>query len=139
MSGTISPEDDAHEGPVTKGEPLSEERLRRLKFLMAIMSGFLVLTFMLVVAAFVWRISGAGGSGAGGEGAAQAAYPAGWFGASRVAVAPGEKLRSVTMEDGRIAIAVGSDNAEAVIIVDAKTGEELGRILLTPMSGFAAR
>jgi len=136
MSGTISPEDDAHEGPVTKGEPLSEERLRRLKFLMAIMSGFLVLTFMLVVAAFVWRISGAGGSGAG---AAQAAHPAGWFGASRVAVAPGEKLRSVTMEAGRIAIAVGSDNAEAVIIVDAKTGEELGRILLTPMSGFAAR
>ena len=134
MSGTISPEDEAHEGPVTKGEPLSEERLRRLKFLMAIMSGFLVLTFMLVVAAFVWRISGTGG-----ESKQQAAHPAGYFGASRVAVAPGEKLRSVTMEGGRIAIAVGSDNAEAVIIVDAKTGEELGRILLTPLSGFAAR
>ncbi len=42
-------------------------------------------------------------------------------------------------DDRWIAIAVGSDNAEAVIVVDAKTGQELGRILLTPMSGFAAR
>lgn len=134
MGGTISPEDGAGDGPIEKGEPLSEAKLRRLKFLMAVMSGFLVLTFLVVVAAFVWRVSTAGG-----ERVAEAAHPAGYFGASRVAVAPGERLRSVTMEGGRIAIAVGSDNAEAVIIVDAKTGEELGRILLTPLSGFAAR
>ena len=51
----------------------------------------------------------------------------------------GRDLMVRTMEGGRIAIAVGSDNAEAVIIVDAKTGQELGRIMLTPMSGFAAR
>ena len=134
MSGTISPEEDARDEAPQKGEPLSEEKLRRLKFLMAGMSGFLVLTFMLVVAAFVWRLSGAEE-----EGPARAALPAGYFGASRIAIAPGERLHSVTMENGRIAIAVGSDNAEAVILVDAKTGEELGRILLTPMSGFAAR
>lgn len=134
MSGTISPEEDARDEAPQKGEPLSEEKLRRLKFLMAGMSGFLVLTFMLVVAAFVWRLSGTEE-----KGPARAALPAGYFGASRIAIAPGEKLRSVTMESGRIAIAVGSDHAEAVIIVDAKTGEELGRILLTPLSGFAAR
>ena len=133
MSGTISPEEDARDEAPQKGEPLSEEKLRRLKFLMAGMSGFLVLTFMLVVAAFVWRLSGTEE-----KGPARAALPAGYFGASRIAIAPGEKLRSVTMESGRIAIAVGSDHAEAVIIVDAKTGEELGRILLTPLSGFAA-
>lgn len=133
MSGTISPEEDARDEAPQKGEPLSEEKLRRLKFLVAGMSGFLVLTFMLVVAAFVWRLSGAEE-----RGPARAALPAGYFGASRIAIAPGEKLRSVTMESGRIAIAVGSDHAEAVIIVDAKTGEELGRILLTPLSGFAA-
>ena len=133
MSGTISPEEDARDEAPQKGEPLSEEKLRRLKFLMAGMSGFLVLTFMLVVAAFVWRLSGAEE-----EGPARAALPAGYFGASRIAIAPGERLHSVTMESGRIAIAVGSDHAEAVIIVDAKTGEELGRILLTPLSGFAA-
>lgn len=133
MSGTISPEEDARDEAPQKGEPLSEEKLRRLKFLMAGMSGFLVLTFMLVVAAFVWRLSGTEE-----KGPVRAALPAGYFGASRIAIAPGEKLRSVTMESGRIAIAVGSDHAEAVIIVDAKTGEELGRILLTPLSGFAA-
>ncbi|MBC7101810.1 MAG: hypothetical protein H5U13_01090 [Parvibaculum sp.] len=133
MSGTISPEEEARDEAPQKGEPLSEEKLRRLKFLVAGMSGFLVLTFMLVVAAFVWRLSGAEE-----KGPARAALPAGYFGASRIAIAPGEKLRSVTMESGRIAIAVGSDRAEAVIIVDAKTGEELGRILLTPLSGFAA-
>jgi len=133
MSGTISPEEDARDEAPQKGEPLSEEKLRRLKFLVAGMSGFLVLTFMLVVAAFVWRLSGTEE-----KGPARAALPAGYFGASRIAIAPGEKLRSVTMESGRIAIAVGSDHAEAVIIVDAKTGEELGRILLTPLSGFAA-
>ena len=133
MSGTISPEEDARDEAPQKGEPLSEEKLRRLKFLVAGMSGFLVLTFMLVVAAFVWRLSGAEE-----RGPARAALPAGYFGASRIAIAPGEKLRSVTMESGRIAIAIGSDHAEAVIIVDAKTGEELGRILLTPLSGFAA-
>ena len=133
MSGTISPEEDARDEAPQKGEPLSEEKLRRLKFLMAGMSGFLVLTFMLVVAAFVWRLSGTEE-----KGPARAALPAGYFGASRIAIAPGEKLHSVTMESGRIAIAVGSDHAEAVIIVDAKTGEELGRILLTPLSGFAA-
>ncbi|MDZ4380181.1 MAG: DUF6476 family protein [Parvibaculum sp.] len=133
MSGTISPEEDARDEVPQKGEPLSEEKLRRLKFLVAGMSGFLVLTFMLVVAAFVWRLSGAEE-----RGPARAALPAGYFGASRIAIAPGEKLRSVTMESGRIAIAIGSGDAEAVIIVDAKTGEELGRILLTPLSGFAA-
>lgn len=126
--------DDMQNGPVEKGEPLDEGKLRRLKMMMAVMSGFLVLTFLVVVAAFVWRVSTAGG-----ERVAEAAHPSGWFGASRIAVAPGERLRSVTMEGGRIAIAVGSDNAEAVIIVDAKTGQELGRIMLTPMSGFAAR
>lgn len=136
MSGTIPPDDSTGDGPVAPGGPLDEAKLRKLKFMMALMSGFLVLTFMVVVAAFVWRLSG---SGSGGEGAARVALPAGHFGASRVAVAPGERLHSVTMEGGRIAIAVGSDNAEAVIIVDAKTGQELGRILLTPMSGFAAR
>ncbi|MBO6667794.1 DUF6476 family protein [Parvibaculum sp.] len=134
MSGTIPPDDSTGDGPVAPGGPLDEAKLRKLKFMMALMSGFLVLTFMVVVAAFVWRLSGSGG-----EGAARVALPAGHFGASRIAVAPGERLRSVTMEGGRIAIAVGSDNAEAVIIVDAKTGQELGRIMLTPMSGFAAR
>ena len=64
--------DDMQNGSVEKGEPLDEGKLRKLKFVMALMSGFLVLTFMVVVAAFVWRLSGSGGEGAaraGSEGA----------------------------------------------------------------------
>ncbi|WP_041535961.1 DUF6476 family protein [Parvibaculum lavamentivorans] len=106
--------------------------LRKLKRAMAIMSAVLVLSFMVVIAAFVWRLSGSGSR--------EAALPSGdQFGVSRIAVAPGETVRSVTLDEERIAVHVGSDGAEAIIIINVKTGEELGRILLTPMSGFAAR
>lgn len=112
---------------------LNAANLRKLKITMAAMSGVLLLSFMVVIAAFVWRLSGAGGGGG------TAVLPGDHFGVSRVAVAPGESVRSVTLNEERVAIHVGSDSAEAVIIIDVKTGEELGRILLTPMSGFAAR
>lgn len=102
---------------------------------MGLMSGILVLTFMVVVAAFVWRLSGGGAS----DEPRQATHPAGYFGASPIAIAPGETVRSVTLGEGRMAIHVASDDAESVILVDVKSGSEVGRILLTPMSGFAAR
>ena len=103
--------------------------------MMALMSGILVLSFMIVVAAFVWRLSGGGAS----DEQRRATQPAGYFGASRIAVAPGESVRSVTLGEGRMAIHVASDDVESVIVIDVKSGSELGRILLTPVSDFAAR
>ncbi|MEQ9123845.1 MAG: DUF6476 family protein [Alphaproteobacteria bacterium] len=105
--------------------------IRRLKFVVAGLGAVLVLGFAVIVAVIIQRASTMDER--------RAALPAGHFGVSRVGIAPGETVRSVTLGDGRLAIHVGSDSAEAVILIDPKTGEELGRVLLAPMSGFASR
>lgn len=105
--------------------------IRRLKFVVAGLGAVLVLGFAVIVAVIIQRASSMDER--------RAALPAGHFGVSRVGIAPGETVRSVTLGDGRLAIHVGSDSAEAVILIDPKTGEELGRVLLAPLSGFAAR
>lgn len=105
--------------------------IRRMKFVVAGLGAVMVLGLVAVVTIIIQRASTMD--------ARLASLPAGYFGVSRIGIAPGETVRSVTMADGRIAIHVGSDNAEAILLVNGKTGEELGRILLTPMSGFAAR
>lgn len=132
MSETISPEGSPSPG---EGGQLDEAKILRLKRMMGLMSGILVLSFMIVVAAFVWRLSGGSTS----DEPRRATHPAGYFGASRVALAPGETVRSVTLGEGRMAIHVASKDAESVILVDVKSGAELGRVLLTPVSDFAAR
>jgi hypothetical protein len=135
MGETISPEASPSRDALEPGQPLDEAKLRRLKLLMGMMSGFLVLTFMVVIAAFVWRLSGGGVE----SGAPRASLPAGYFGMSRIGIAPGQSVRSVTLGEGRVAIHVTGGDAEMVILADPKSGAELGRILLTPMSDFAAR
>tara|TARA_R110002110_G_scaffold103087_8_gene260756 strand:+ start:1049 stop:1357 length:309 start_codon:yes stop_codon:yes gene_type:complete len=101
-----------------------------LKFVVAGLGAVMVLGLVAVAVIIIQRASTMD--------ARLASLPAGYFGASRIGIAPGETVRSVTMADGRLAIHIGSDNAETVLLVNAKTGEELGRILLTPISGFAA-
>lgn len=135
MGETISPEGSASREALEPGQPLDEAKLRKLKLLMGMMSGFLVLTFMVVIAAFVWRLSGGGAE----SGVQRASLPAGYFGISQIGIAPGQSVRSVTLGEGRVAIHVTGGDAEAVILADPKSGAELGRILLTPLSDFAAR
>lgn len=135
MGETISPEGSASREAVEPGQPLDEAKLRKLKLLMGMMSGFLVLTFMVVIAAFVWRLSGGGAEGV----AQRASLPAGYFGATRIGIAPGQSVRSVTLGEGRVAIHVTGGDADLVILADPKSGAELGRIVLMPMSDFAAR
>ncbi|MEQ8267381.1 MAG: DUF6476 family protein [Parvibaculum sp.] len=116
------------------GEPTglnTPQNVRRLKFVVGGMGLVLVLGFAVIVAVIIQRASSMGER--------VAALPAGHFGVARIAVAPGEKVQSVTLTEDRIALHVASASAEAVILVSAKTGEELGRILLTPLSDFAAR
>ncbi|MDO9127379.1 DUF6476 family protein [Parvibaculum sp.] len=132
MAEDTTPEREAPQGQAGEPTGLNTPRnIRRLKFVVGGMGAVLVLGFAVIVAVIIQR--------AGSLGERAAARPAGEFGVSRVAVAPGERVRSVTMTDDRLAIHVGSDSAEAIVIVSVKTGEELGRILLTPMSGFASR
>ena len=66
----------------------------------------------------------------------------GRFGVSDIHVAPGETVKTVVMNDDRIAIHTvtvkqGAAALEEIIVVDARTGVELGRIRLRPLSDFA--
>src|SRR5690606_24330225 len=66
----------------------------------------------------------------------------GRFGVSDIHVAPGESVKSLVMADDRIAIHTvttkqGAAAQEEIIIVSTKTGVELGRIRLRPLSDFA--
>lgn len=69
----------------------------------------------------------------------QVAGFAGRFGVTDIHVAPGDTVKSVTMADDRIAIHVGSDKNQEIIIVSPKTGQEIGRIRLRPLSDLASR
>jgi hypothetical protein len=122
-----APQTDAAPSNAPAGPP---PNLKMLKLVAAGLGVVFVVLFITLILALVLRSP---------KSSRAAALPGGYFGISDIAVAPGEKVRGVTMEGDRLAIHVGSDGAEAIIIVNAKTGEELGRILLTPMSGFASR
>lgn len=66
----------------------------------------------------------------------------GRFGVSDIHVAPGESVKSLVMADDRIAIHTvttkqGAAAQEEIIIVSTRTGVELGRIRLRPLSDFA--
>jgi len=63
---------------------------------------------------------------------------AGRFGVSDIHVEPGDAVKSVTMTDDRLAIHVTGDKNDQIIIVSAKTGQELGRIRLRPLSDLAS-
>lgn len=126
--GAASPAREGVPEPTGLNTP---QNIRRLKFVVAGLGAVMVLGLVAVAVIIIQR--------AGNMDARIASLPAGYFGVSHVGIAPGEAVRSVTMADGRLAIHVGSDHAEAILLVNGKTGEELGRILLTPMSGFAAR
>jgi hypothetical protein len=121
------PEDTATQPPMEMAPP---PNTRLLKVVVTVMGVLLVLGFAVVVATIVRRASHP-------QAASSTVGFGGRFGVSDVHVEPGEKVRSVTMTDERLAIHVGSDKGEEIIIVNAKTGVELGRIRLRPLTDLA--
>lgn len=126
------PEDTAAPPPM---EMPAAPNTRVLKIVVAVMGVMLVLGFALVVTTIVRRASHP-------ETAASTAGLAGRFGVTDVHIEPGEKVRSVTMTDDKLAVHLGSDKpggggGEEIVIVSARTGVELGRIRLRPLSDFA--
>jgi len=71
--------------------------------------------------------------------AEQAAGFAGRFGVSDVHVAPDETVKSVSLAEDRIVVHVSGSKEDEIIIVSAKTGQEMGRIRLRPLSDLASR
>lgn len=64
---------------------------------------------------------------------------AGRFGVSDIHVAPGDTVKSVSLADDRIVIHLSGDSDEEIVVVSARTGQELGRIRLKPLRDLAAR
>ena len=108
-----------------------EPRMVVLKVAVVIMGVLLVAGFALVIGTIVKRASSPAP-------VVSAIGPGGRFGVSEVHVAPGEKVRNILMSEDRLAIHIGSDKSEEIVIVNAKTGAELGRIRLRPLVDLAA-
>ena len=113
-------------------EPIPQPRTTILKIAVVVMSVLLVAGFALVVVTIVKRVSNP-------DAAAAKALAAGRFGVSEVRIAPGETVKSFTMTEDRIAIHMAGNAGEQIILVNAKTGQELGRIHLRPVTDFASR
>jgi len=128
-----TPQAEAASDTVNEAATINAPQFRRLRLGMALMSGVLVLSFMVVAAAFVWRL----GNPSPRE--AKVAAPEGRFGLSQVGIAQGEVVRTVSMEGERLVIHVEGKQGDSIILVDARTGAELGRVLVTPVSDFVQR
>lgn len=114
--------------PDSAGPPPQDMRL--LMLVVVGMGVVLVIGFAFVVGVLIYRSSGD---------TKTVEHPKGYFGTHEVDVARKQKVRAMNMTDDRMAVLVGSDSAEEIIVMSTKTGEELGRFRLNPVSGFAAR
>jgi hypothetical protein len=132
-SEDIMPDDTAAPPPMEMPPSLNgkEPRMIVLKVAVVIMGVLLVAGFALVIGTIVKRASSPAP-------VVSAVGPGGRFGVSEVHVAPGEKVRGVLMSEDRLAIHIGSDKSEEIVIVSPRTGAELGRIRLRPLVDLAA-
>lgn len=105
-------------------------RMVVLKVAVIVMGVLLVAGFGLVIATIVNRASH--------PTAASAIGPGGRFGVSEINIAPGDRVRTLTMNDDRMAIHIAGEKGEEIVIVNVKTGAELGRFRLLSLTGLAA-
>ena len=128
--GMETQEDDAAQrGAPVEGAPSGPD-MRLMMLVVVGMGVVLVIGFAFVLGVLIYRSSGD---------TQTAEHPKGWFGTHDVDVARGQKVRAMNMTEDRMAVLVGSDSAEEIIVMSTRTGEELGRFRLNPVSGFAAR
>ena len=121
--------DAAQQGAPVEGAPSGPD-MRLMMLVVVGMGVVLVIGFAFVIGVLIYRSSGEPQT---------ADHPKGWFGGHDVTVAAGQKVRAMNMTDDRMAVLVGSDSAEEIIVMSTKSGEELGRFRLNPVSGFASR
>jgi len=110
-------------------EPIPQPRMTVLKIAVVIMGILLVAGFALVAITIVKRASN--------PEAAAARASAGQFGVSDVRIAPGEAVKSFSMNENRIAIHVAGAGGDQIILVHPRTGQEIGRIHLRSSTDYA--
>lgn len=106
-------------------------RMAVLKGAVIVMGILLVAGFGLVVTTIVKRASNP-------QSAVTQVGPGGRFGLSEINVDAGDHVRTLTMNEDRMAIHIAGEKGEEIIIVNVKTGAELGRFRLRPLTGLAA-
>ncbi|HEY4343434.1 MAG TPA: hypothetical protein VGN05_03735 [Parvibaculum sp.] len=105
-------------------------RMVVLKVAVIVMGVLLLAGFGLVVATIVNRASH--------PSTAAVVGPGGRFGVSEINVDPGDRVRTLTMNEDRMAIHIAGEKGEEIVIVNVKTGAELGRFRLLSLTGLAA-
>lgn len=93
---------------------------RRLKAIVIVLGVLIVLAFGALVVGFLIKL---------GHGKA-AVTPASTPFQSSVALAPGQSVASTELKDNRLLVRLKGPQGEEVVIVDAATGRELGRVHL---------
>ncbi len=99
---------------------------RRLRALVIVLGVLMMLAFGALVVGFIVKL---------GHGSAPATAPAAQAGApfqSSVALAPGQSVVSTELKDNRLLVRLKGPSSEDIVIVDAATGRELGRVHLKP-------
>jgi len=105
-------------------------RMLVLKVAVAVMGVLLVAGFGLVIATIVNRASNP-------QSAERVVGPGGQFGVSDIQIDKDDIVRSVNLNEDRMAIHVAGAQGEDIIIVNVKTGKELGRFRLRALTGLA--
>jgi hypothetical protein len=113
-------------------EMIPQPRMLILKIALVVMSILLVAGFAVVAITIVKRASDPQAA------AAAKALSSGHFGVSDVQVAPGEMIKSFSMNEDRIAIHIAGSGGEEIILVSPRTGQEIGRIHLRQVTDFAS-
>jgi hypothetical protein len=99
---------------------------RRLKAIVIVLGVLIVLAFGALVVGFLVKL------GQGKAAVNALAAPASTPFQSSVALAPRQSVVSTELKNNRLLVHLKGPNGEDVVIVDAATGRELGRVHLTP-------
>jgi hypothetical protein len=116
--------------PPTDMETPPQPRMMVLKVAVIIMGVLLVAGFGLVIATIVSRASNP-------QPEARVIGPGGQFGVTDVAIEKGDVLRTVNINEDRMAVHIAGVSGEDIIILNVKTGQQLGRFRFRPLTGLA--
>ena len=106
-------------------------RMLVLKVTVAVMGVLLVIGFGVVIATIVNRASNPQAA------ASRLVGPGGQFGVSDIQIEKDDVVRSVNLNEDRMAIHIAGARGEDIIIVNVKNGKELGRFQLRALTGLA--
>jgi flagellar basal body-associated protein FliL len=94
-------------------------RQRRLKLIVIVLGVLIVLAFGALVGGFLIKLRG-------GKSATATPYTA------DVAVRPGTDVIGTELKDGKLTLKLNTPTGEEIVILDAATGRELGRVRVKP-------